>query len=304
MGHRFFEVVFYNDSTSLARASWKIGESAQIDVPRGIDYGTTDKAVLFVGTVDRTLLAIGKVSKVDGANSTFITPDSKTVSFTVVALEAGAEMPTNANIATATCSFLTGSNNSTNFTPAATRVGIVRADYLYTFPAFKMERDDIYYATYIFRGSAGAISFNALTPGIYVNHNGAMAQMRIPSYAYQGGYREITSPLSSKITVTIQNLDDESFKAPIFRFNTDDDNDGLVSFTFTIPVWAISPASVAGQPAALEWYIRPGYGPNAYNLDNGTKGLGGAILIWIGADSNYNLQVTTAPSGLFVAPGW
>ena len=116
LGHDLFEVSFYHPATNtFARAVWETGHAAGISgVARNVNYrdtflngqtGANGAAILFVGKKsDRTLLAVGKLTAVDGAplysydsNGAetpinpvpLITPTSKTVTFAVAALKAG-----------------------------------------------------------------------------------------------------------------------------------------------------------------------------------------------------------------------
>jgi len=104
--HDYFEAVFYHpDTQTVARAVWDIGVTPELRgvyrTTEGIDYSyitseavtTADEgcAVLFVGSkADKTLLAVGKLSGVDGTpGDTTIDLNTKSVTFEVDALKAG-----------------------------------------------------------------------------------------------------------------------------------------------------------------------------------------------------------------------
>jgi hypothetical protein len=103
MGHDFFEVIFMHISaapaTTIARASWEIGQNAGISgVERsgaGVNYGTVQVpiagqggAVIFVGKKQsKTLLGVGKLTHVeDNPAVQLVDPDTKSVTFSVYAL--------------------------------------------------------------------------------------------------------------------------------------------------------------------------------------------------------------------------
>ena len=57
------------------------------------------------------------------------------------------------------------------------------------------------------------------------------------------------------------------------------ESDGIFSWTFQCPVFAITSAnSTNGAPNYEKWYIRPGFGPYQYVLDDGLSA-GGAVLM-------------------------
>jgi len=112
LGHDFFEVTFMYKTADpnpiIARGSWELGEPAGVnDVYRtdgGINYGAainaslsnnTGTAIIFAGKkTDKTLLAVGALIGVDGTTSKEITSTTKSVSFALNALKAGAHLST------------------------------------------------------------------------------------------------------------------------------------------------------------------------------------------------------------------
>jgi hypothetical protein len=279
---------------------------------------------MFVGTRDKTLLAVGVLSGGSGVMKTanadgssvpdkggyYVRDIATTLNFRLIALEAGVEMPANpANPSvTAACSFLTanGDPSKTDINAGNTTVGIVTTATGNTFPMFKVDYGVAAIPATYTLGVAGSTdsgdlyainTFEDLLPSIA---NGRpIVEMRNPRYLYQGSYRDVSSQLSSKTTVTLTNYHDSNFKLvnPIemnIATNQPGNTHGLTSFTFAIPVHAITGSLGYTTVYWDPWYIRPGIGPNAYDLDDGTKGLGGAILLAVGNISDdSSLGVTT-----------
>jgi len=190
-GHDFYEVVFFNGEADpadqiVARASWERGNSAAVrNVPRNINYGTADKAILFVGSsVDRTLLAVGLLTATDTGGTT-VTAETTSVTFSIVALNGGAERVTglvsgNTDVPstdydddddeefefTATSSTFLTSHNGTVFAPSRTgdgsgdpyaylgaraentKIGIVSIDKDIEFPIYLLNLNETRAATY------------------------------------------------------------------------------------------------------------------------------------------------------------
>jgi hypothetical protein len=306
MGHDYYEVVFVgnNGGTNvIARASWEIGNPVGITgVYRpapDIDYSlaalpTNDgdaSAILFVGKrADKTLLAVGGIiSTVDGvtgatATDAVITPTTRSVTFQVIAFEAGADVDATAS------SFLTSTDNIfTNVSIANTTVNARGIDGV-NFPLFEIDSDDEIAATYTITGPGNAALTNYL-PGIIVNGTGNTLK-RAPRYPVGGGlYHEVkaafidTNTSISLVQDVGQNAVSEIFN-PIIRFNIDstDSVKGVFSFLFNIPVVALTNTAAADGTFAIIWTIRPGYLSNLYDLDDGSGGAGGCILI--GVDYN------------------
>jgi hypothetical protein len=68
---------------------------------------------------------------------------------------------------------------------------------------------------------------------------------------------------------------------------------GVCALTFQYPVYAISKAQYPGVDEAITWFIRPGFGPAMYNLDDGSNSTGGAILLAVGDANIAFLEVDT-----------
>jgi hypothetical protein len=162
--HDIFEVVFYYPGNqTVARAVWGIGgETPELrgvhrtgskNTPlSGVNYGyvnvnseVTNRgyAMVFVGAKsDKTLLAVGRLTEVDGAAGTEIFADTKSVTFAVTALKAGT------SLTAANSSFKTsygadaGSNNPNNVTTGNTQTMDVPIHYVGNkrFPLFLVNR--------------------------------------------------------------------------------------------------------------------------------------------------------------------
>ena len=301
-GHNFFEVVFTHGS-NIARASWEIGEPVVIrNVPRngsdGVDYSTADgdvtgiapalpgKAIMFVGRKqDKTLLAVGLLTGTDGGAGTVVTSDTLTVTFSVAALLAGADFDADHS------AFLTEDPDETIPVVEAGQTTIEQALYLAKpFPVYRIPAGKPAVKASYTVDSTGDMEGDYL-PGIFIFNygNNEVEIPAIPRFPVGGRICEnsgLAYPASTKAIIT--NNDGDNFENVIeIEFKTDNDanpekNEGLCSFTFRISVCAISKAVPPGGPAPVEWFVRPGFGSNSYNLDDGTRSGGGSILLGIG----------------------
>ena len=57
---------------------------------------------------------------------------------------------------------------------------------------------------------------------------------------------------------------------------------GVSALTFAIPVYAITNLVVGDVSPPVQWFVKPGFGTNAFDLDNGRRQAGGAILLAVG----------------------
>jgi len=288
MGHDFFEVVFW-DGTNVARASWEIGASASVrNVPRSVNYstvnpaaanGTVGAAALFIGRkTDLTLLAVGALSGTDNTSSTTINNNTRTVTFSVAALEAGvSSTPTQS-------SFLTATGDTATYTilnAANTLVDPITLG-LRNYPMFTLPAPNdstTVNAEYTINFAASA-DYNA---AIRVAATGSV-ERRTPRYLTNNGYLYVNDEfLNRNTTVAMTNNTTSGvFGNPItFTFTTTNVTaTGVFSFYFVIPVIAVTNSVLsAGVDTAKTWYIRPGYGTNLFDLDNGNGGSGACILM-------------------------
>jgi len=302
MSADYFEVTFlYNDNGSpiSARGDWKIGESAGVSgvyrTVSGVDYGNISlpgngegSAILFAGKSDKTLLAVGKLYGVDGAAGTVITSDTKSVTFILYALEAGvADSAANSSFLTAA-----GDHQYNYQTVNASNTRILPMDIGgKNFPLFRLEHGQIVYSEYNFELHSG--EFNDFS-GIRIAAAG-IVETRQPRYTLPDGNIQTKSTiiLDNNTVVTLTNNNTGQFNKTVeFTLNTSTTvNGSIFSFVFSIPVYALTDGS--------RWFIRPGYAANQYDLDDGTSGMGGAILIGTGyiqvSAEYYGIKVMVPP---------
>jgi len=300
VGHDFFEVVLLADVTatsSITRASWEIGEAAGIkNVIRNVDYdsadpdnadGTNGAAVLFVGRkTDKALLAIGLLTHVDGVLGTEIISTTTKVTFTVAALVAGAA--TESTVLAS--SFITYDDPGMTTSDITTDIKDAVIDKK-VFPTYKVPADDTIYATYqigstdITTGVPDVDNIDKYLIGV-ITESSPVSEFRIPRFPISGNqYKEIRSPWAEKTAVTVLNNSTVGtpFENPIeFRLVTVDGNDGFISLAFSVPVYAINDTATADNVNAITWYIKPGFGTNYYNIDDGKGSAGGALLLAVG----------------------
>jgi len=307
----YLEVVFY-DGTTVARAQWEIGEPAGIkNVTRGVNYGASSAAILFAGNKsDRTLLAVGLLTdtaEADGllTGSTTVAVDTVTATFTLTALTAGADFTA------ASSSFVTADTNvepsDSTQTPVAgdTTISTLSHDGktfpLYMIPQYvpetslgagdELSRTD---AIYTIDCTDATLHLAGYTDGIIVpKGTTGKVEMRSPRYSIgNGNYRTLSSPYAYGTTVefinNITTTTAASFDPDIaFKIITTP-TDGIIAFTFELPVFALNDDPMAGGPDALTWYIRPGFLTNRYDLDDGKGSMGGMIALGIGEDISLN----------------
>ena len=341
-GHDFYEVVFYVGATRVARASWELGEPVGVkNVPRNINYtktGATEAdgsltapdagegyAVLFVGRrSDNTLLAVGKLTAVDGVTtSTTILPTTTTVTFTVASLTAGARLLANpGDPALATDTFLTaakyadpGNLDYTAISAANTLISNrILGDVsfpMYTIVAYEAAPSET--GTNETAASYSISSVSAATTAPYLDAirladptksipNATTDTKRLPRYPVgDGKYNYIKwDSYDQKTKVELTNNNDtigNAFEKTVkFTFITQDAPAGVFSFYFQIPVLAISAAAPTGVANPITWLIKPGIGTSLYDLDNGVGGTGGCILIgYKGGDDMIEVTNVYAP---------
>jgi hypothetical protein len=324
IGFDFFEVTFMSGGT-VVRSVWETGHAAGVSgVARGVNYasavpGGAGSAILFVGKKsDKTLLAVGRLTHVDGVEgATTIEANSRTVTFSVAALKAGV------NVNPEISSFRTAANG----TPNHTTVSFTNTDVFnimigrQLFPIFRLNKGkvvgQIVYAEYTFDVEGDLLDTyrnGILQSGSIVLMNAPAGMPNAstfhltPRYPIGDGTHESsTIPLALKDNttgVTIRNPAPNgisAFQNPVeFQFDTiihtdpDVTNNGKIfALAFQIPVY---PLTNAGNPGT--WYIRPGYDSYLYDLDDGRGGSGGAVLIGTGdieGSLSYNLHIARPP---------
>jgi len=307
----YFEVVFLynfdNANYRVARGAWNIGEGAGVSgVYRdqtGVNYGDVSSnpalgagsAILFAGKGDRTLLAIGRLRMVDNLASTFITSESKSVTFSLNAITAGiSETASNSSFLTAALDTV---GSYQNVSPSNTNIiltDIAGRD----FPLFKLVQNvPSIKAQYVFDLHSGSEPFSDYYDGIRIADYPTVEKKQPNYYVPHGvAVQKPTLILDNKTTVSMDNnnLPGDLFNKTVnFTFNTYSTIGGSVfSLVFSIPVYALADGS--------RWYIRPGYGSGRYDLDDGLEGSGSAILIGtgdveIGGGGDYVMVITRKP---------
>jgi len=331
LGHDYFEVAFayknIGGQITIARAVWETGHPAGVKgvyrPESGIDYSVvrrvdnmpndTASAVIFVGKKsDKTLLAVGKLSHVDGtavvAGVPKIDPHTVTVTFTVAALQGGS------GYVPAESTFLTsanGSDNAGNYSGRIPSTGNTRiVDALIgrsNFPAFTFPVGTSSgvasqtAARYLIDAYSGNVSvIDQFINGIILADPVTPASQlkTIPRFPLGEGNHEVLGTFELEANTVINMTNNRTSGVPFqnnvtFTFNTLLADDGKInSFYFQIPV---SPLALTFDPGL--WYIRPGYDSYLYDLDNGSGGTGGAILYGIGnlVNLEYGLKITKQP---------
>lgn len=131
---------------------------------------------------------------------------------------------------------------------------------------------------------------------------------REPRYLEGGRYTYLKSNIDTITTFSIYSHGGDAVQGAAItptalvstiniRFTTTANSTGIFSILFRIPVLAMTDAdSTNGQPNAEHWSIRPGYGSNLYNIDDG-KGLGGCVLLSIGNTALDWIEILLDESG-------
>jgi len=328
-GHDYFEVVFY-DGTNVARASWEIGESVGVrNVPRGaagtgIDYATVGStaagaltaptsgngyAALFVGRkADRTLLAVGKLTSADGGGAATVIDETTTaVTFTVAALVAGV------NTTAANSSFLTAALDLTppNYdTASAPNTEVAnRAVGSVNFPMFGLPNVTASIAASYSIGVVTGATASEYLPAIRIADptkaipTATVPTKRVPRYPVgniynyvSGNSYDVTTTVALGAGVTGATVGFNFINPIPFTFGTTLNADPRVfSFYFEIPVFAItnSTASLGANVPSLTWFVRSGYGPSLYDIDDGKGGPGGCVLVGFRASELGIITVST-----------
>jgi hypothetical protein len=274
------------------------------DDPQNIDYSAVARpgigqgaAILFVGKkTDKTLLGIGKLTNSDGGGTpTEITANTRSVTFTVAAIECGVDSNDAKN------SFFTNySNLSVNPQSAATAREAVSIKGK-QFPEFKLRENEITRAVYGFRLYGGEDDIDDY--GIILA-NSAEYMKKQPRYPVSGGgFQYHSLRLDEKTVITPENNTTRGyrFENPLeFNFDTTHGtiSGSVFALIFQVPVYPLALGTDSGT-----WYIRASYDSYWLDLDgNGTGGpggSGGAVLIGtgkFGETSNYHIVLIRVPT--------
>jgi hypothetical protein len=297
MGCDYFEVNFLDNANILTRAEWMAGKLARISgLTTGISYGNIapvagqGSAILFAGKTDKTIMAVGRLTAVDGVAGTTIAAGSKTITFNLNAVVASVSSTPSAS------SFLTAARTSPYTTVNAANT-VVSNDNVFhtvpskTFPCFELERLRTVRADYEFKLESADRAFSDYgifvsppafaAPGLPVNP----VERKTPRYTSpDGAFHESILLLDENTEVNLLNnmTAGDRFDSKVqFTFNTTDTiNGSMFSFAFSVPVYALRELDKDGNRS--RWYVRSSYGPNLYDLDDGTIGMGGGVLIKTG----------------------
>jgi len=274
-------------------------------------------AILFAGKTDKTLMAIGRLYSVDGTEGSFITPTSKYVTFKLAAVTAAAAELSGTPPAALTVtplSFLTAArDNGGNYQDISVPNTNVYADNIFStvpdkfFPFYRLEKGRAVKAAYTFTLSSteSKYSFGAYSSGIFVAPAAFGApipglplsvdykiERKQPRYTSPNGkFHQSILMLDEKTKVYLNNNNTAGLPGtpapfdPVVQFTLDTTDPAVVngsvfSLVFSIPVYALSETDQNGNKS--RWYIRSSYGASLYDLDDGTRGMGGAILLGVG----------------------
>ena len=279
----------------------------------------TGYAMLFAGAnEDKTLLAVGRLIQVDGVNGTMLFTDSTSVTFEVAALVAGTKL--NAN-KTDSSFFTNFGSTGTNIDSQITEIKNVAIHYVgnKTFPLYMLNRSDGIgggtarantSAEYTFSTVGSGPTFTNYAAGI-VLAGGYNYEVRNPRYIITDGLyqyssifvQDIRSGLATMGAANIRAagyITDPSnpptpptlgyFQNPVtFTFDTTGSPAGSIfALAFEIFVYNLTPrptstASLSDNNTnAIKWRISPGMGTKWLDLDDGSGGEGGAILLGSG----------------------
>jgi hypothetical protein len=325
-------VAFYSrDDGKTVRASWELMKDAYVSgLTRGVNYGSVSvdpanqgAAILFVGKkTDKTLLAIGRLTQVDGANTTIIGAGAKTVTFSVAALDCGVKSTSISPLFNGDpgVSFITDYNAAGTVSLGNTRKDNDIDIAGKKFGMFKLREGGDTLAEYYFRtvSTASGYRLGDFLPGIkvaadYVPDNDpadspyGKKQPRYPTA--DGKFQFYSVRLDKETTITPRNnrFADDPFENPIkVTFNTAMTVDGSVfAFVFEVPVSPLSLLADAVGTKPGTWYIRASYDSYWLDLDEGGTtgasgyGAGGAVLISTGEVADpfgYRIKVIVPPA--------
>jgi hypothetical protein len=183
------------------------------------------------------------------------------------------------------------------------------------FPLYTMDTvsvDTSITATYKFFLSGGATGADfwpairtwAGTPATYspayvaATADAIKVQKREPRFVDNGTYRQpkdrtdtktrvVTTTVTTAGPFPVTGTGAATAGTIALTFNIKPASSGLFSFMLEIPVYMVTdtPADRSGNLDAIRWYLRTGYGPDLYNLDDGLSA-GGCVLMGVGASQS------------------
>jgi len=294
--------------------------------------GKSDKTLMAIGRLSAVNNGSGAVPE------TTITASTKSVTFTLAAITAAVKAVSGVSpsgyLATGS-SFVTASGNPPLYQNANTANTIVTLKKLFAtesakeFPLFKLIQEATIKAIYTFDLASGGnanYAFNAYSNGIFISNPSDFGgiipglplpvppppdykiERKIPRYTTYNAagapidtYHESILMLDEKTIITLDNnntADTPFIPAVEFSLNTASTVSGTVfSLVFSIPVYALREFDGSGNRS--RWYIRSSYGPSLYDLDDGTSGMGGAVLLGTGevekSVRDYTIRISVLP---------
>jgi hypothetical protein len=296
MSYDYLEAVFVSGST-VARAAWELGQPAGISgvVRNATPYAAsgTQAAILIAGKKNgRTLLGIGPLISTRNDDGTaggvnVITDRTAAVTFELKAVN----------------TTLTGTLTGSSFTLSGTGVGATSVALgdgsypMFSVPANSGATAVTYDATFTFGGGVGtgtgqyggSLKFKEGAGTSGATANDKWIEHRAPRIYYAGAYRDLKDRVDYLTKVKFRGAYLNVAANDVFNPSVlltvsvpNGKNGGVFSFFLNIPVYALDNGTSAnGGPAAETWYIRSGFGPDLYNLDDG-YGAGGSILMGVG----------------------
>jgi hypothetical protein len=319
MAYDYLEVIFIS-GTTIARATWELGQSAGISgVDRGaagstgINYAwsagstaTGPVALMAVGDKNgKTLLGVGRIGGVDGSDSA-TTPGSLPgtidatiltgttyVTFYIESVKTGLLVGTETVGLLPTNNPVGALNNSLSFTPGdiktnAQRSTLTGSDAQY--PLYPLPTSGTVTGEYKFEGAPDTYKAQLL-------FNRAAApfgtiERRIPRYQAAGRYMIARGAINTRTRIAIAGTYSQT-TMNVVPLEFAISGTGILSFFVDIPVFLLTKAdgTNGGAIKYTVWHLRTGFGSELYSLDDGASS-GGCVLCGIGVSSLDWLEIT------------
>jgi len=279
--------VAFTDGTDVYRTSWNGGDT-YLDVPAG-DYTGPEKAVVLAGYdngsgIDLTLLAVGKITNINGggdlgASPAIIDKTTTGVTFTLIPLEGGV---TNT---IASAFHILGPTSLSLQTNDGTK-GISTYNDTFPYPVYTLPARYNYSVN-----DSGA----ANPSGLNTTEN-VIGQWNFTNSYYAGLKQKGSWTVASTYTISEIGSEPKVEVGVTPRFpRANDSIDGKFYFTINLgnvsggyskismkaPVVAIKDTVSPNGTAALTWNIRGGINNDELDLDTGSGSDGGAVLLYI-----------------------
>jgi len=330
----FYEVVFVDESggtPKVWRRNFREGQTVRMTVAdgeydNGVNGAGTHIAYMFAGRYDsKTLLAIGKVSKVeykdntydDGGNNTYtggtgtageflINGDAKIVTFELEALRTdimAGEFSTfqSWDLSNGNDPFLVDPNETNDEYVDGKSVlwATINGKIV---PVFTIPKE---------KATNGVITIESN----YTQAVKASPVLDSSKFFDSRGFLEqgIKVPMAN-VTVDFNNVDHMNdpnayhgtgaLYIPITMTPVDDKKDGLAVFTYSIPVYNYSDAASENNGTSpITWYVRGGLSNNQYDLGPDNDSQGGKIVLGIGDLSGIKI-IADDEDGFYINGGY